>query len=240
MEDVTDPARRERLAPLNDALERGDYRRLVTLLIEAETHLSESLRQQRGHEASLDAREMIRFAERYLALAVRRGQEAGQVETPREASVRVLMETRGRETPSSHKVKMREVMPGLSKLFPLADATATQFDAALTACRARRRMGRADVTRELTRLVALADAQRPEELRGRRHLDVNKVLAAVIGASGISEVVEAQLDWTKLDLTRAEEFEHGLRDVINNLGRLRGRLERRLASAGRVNKGGRR
>jgi hypothetical protein len=240
LEDVTDPTRRKRLAPLNDALERGDFKRLVELLIEAETRLSESLRQQRGHEASLDAREMIRFAERYLALAVRRGQEAGVVETPREASVRVLMETRGRESASSHKVKMREVMPGLSKLFPLADATMAQFEAALTACRARRRMGRADVTRELTRLIALADAQRPEELRGRRHLDVNKVLTAVVGTSGISEVVEAQLDWTKLDLTRAEEFDQGLRDVINNLNRLRGRLERRVAGANRASKGGRR
>lgn len=228
-----DAGRRAQLVAMEKALAEDDLDQLVGLLEEAEARLATSLRHQRGHAAAVDAREMVRHAERFVALGVRRGQEAGRIENPREASVRVLMEGRGRVAPSSHKVKPKDVLPGVAKFYPFADAPAARFAAALAACRDRNRMGRADVLRELTRLAAEADAQRPEELRGRRRLDVNQALQAAIGASGMAESVEADLDWSQLDLAKAEEYDLGLREAVNSLNRLRGKLERRLATAER-------
>ncbi len=229
------------LTSLESAVQRGDLDRIIKHLIEAEAHLGDVLRNQRGTEATLDAREMIRLVERHLGLGVRRGQEAGVIETPREAATRVLLEGRQLTAPSSHKVKVkvRDVMPGLSKVFHLAVGTAAQFDAAVATSRERRKMGRDDLARELARLVAAADLQRPEDLRGRRRLDVNQVIAATIGASGISESIEAQLDWEQLDLSRADEFYLSLTDVVNSLNRLRGRIKRR-ANAAQASRGSRR
>lgn len=239
---MTDPARREHLDAMEEALRRGEPAELVDLLEVAETRLATSLRHQRGHAAALDARELVRMSERLVAMGVRRGQEVGVIETTKEASVRVLLEGRGKVAPSSHKVKPKDVLPGVAKFYPFADAPPGRFEAALAACRERNRMGRADVLKELARLAAEADAQRPEGLRGRRRLDVNQALKAAIGASGMAESVEADLDWSQLDLAQAEEYDLGLREAVNSLNRLRGKLERRVATAERrrSRRGGRR
>lgn len=240
-DDFTYPTREARQAQrrrLEEALELEGEARLAALqaiLAEAEGILAAVFRRQMGGATSLDAREMVRQAERYLGLGVRRGQAEGWIETADEARRRALLSKRTNlpaELVPAAKVRIRDIfnVRRSSFLFAYADAPAEAFAAAVAACRQRGTLAQIDLVGELRRLAAAAAAARPELLRGRRHLNVNHTLTQVIGASGVSASVEAELDWGQLDEARLDEYSADLRDVINSLYRLKRHIDRRRAN----------
>jgi hypothetical protein len=114
------------------------------------------VRAQLGEEAQLAATEIIRRAERCMALAVRKGQKDGRLPKPGQRAV-----NSGRSSVEEAAGTSRKE---LSLGYPLADDVSdAQFDAAIEQAKAERNLSRANVVRKVKgkekpdRWAALAD-----------------------------------------------------------------------------------
>ena len=69
---------------------------------------------------------------------------------------------------------------------------------------------------------------RPEHLRGTRHIDSNRIVEQTILGSGISDDIAALLDYSALDRDRLEEWISSLSEVIRSLTTMKKCLQKEL------------
>lgn len=183
-----------------------------------------------------DAVEMLRRAERALGLAIRRGQQAGEIETRHDATLRATQSREDRRTGAVTVVTKTRPMDYLTRsershsngdVFDLTDGVTDRcFEEALAAARAEGNLSRANVVRKVK---GEPPKRRPEHLRGLRHLDGNRIVEQTILDSGIERELAEQIDYRALDRDRLEEWISSLSSVIKSLTTLRRNLNKELS-----------
>lgn len=132
---------------LTQAVEHGDIEGLVNLKSQAEAIRVYTAQKQLGHDAEVAAAEIVRRAERGLGLAIRRGQEAGEV-TRRGP-------TTGASVYQTDVRRLAEIVPehewkgngaGIRDLTD--DVTDEQFEQAIEEAKAENNLSRANVVRK--------------------------------------------------------------------------------------------
>lgn len=136
---------------LADALEHGGIEEIVELKSQAEAIRVYSQQKQLGKDAELSAAEIVRRAERGIGLAIRKGQQAGEIAS-REDSRRngKPVEVHGE---NFEKRSPREFFTGgkdMHETYALTDGvTDTQFEEAIAGGRAEGNLSRANVVRKV-------------------------------------------------------------------------------------------
>jgi hypothetical protein len=157
IEQAADPAQFVELACerakewLAQALEHGDIDGIVELKSQAEAIRTYTVQKQLGKDAELSAAEIVRRAERGIGIAIRRGQEAGEIAKP--GDNRYTLGTVGN---GSYKKSVTEVAPGVALhdtgggpgVYALADVTDAAFEEAITEAKADQNLSRSNVVRK--------------------------------------------------------------------------------------------
>jgi hypothetical protein len=139
-------------------VEHGDLERIVEMKSQAEAIRVYTMSKQLGHEAQLSATEIVRRAERGLGLAIRKGQESGEIATSHEAKV-YAGKTRQRKVDNSplDRPRLASDIVGQDQLtgngagiYHMTDGvTDEQFEEAITEAKAERNLSRANVVRKV-------------------------------------------------------------------------------------------
>lgn len=230
---------------LNQAVEHGDIDQIVELKSQAEAIRIYTTQKQLGKDAELAAAEIVRRAERGIGVAIRRGQDAGDFLTQREGGGHPELVPTGTRT-SSKPSPTEWLKRGndMTNTYAVTDNVSDeQFDEAIKEAKEEGNLSRANVVRKVKpakdersvseRLKSASrkryDAsQRPEHLRGMRHIDPNRVVEQTIFGSGISDEIAEQIDFSALDRDRLEGWVSSLSDVIRSLTTLRNNLKKEL------------
>jgi len=184
-------------------------------------------------EIQLDALEMVRRAERGVGVAIRAGQERGEIRSLDDArqhgvNSRDLVAADNKVSPADAAGLDQSV---LSDYYDLTDEISDeQFDSAVTEAKDDGNLSRANVVRKLKGEPAKSKSQRHQLLRGTRRIDPDRVInATVMDASNI--VIDSlldEVDFAALDRSKLNEWASSLGESINALRRLKTRLEREL------------
>lgn len=191
-----------------------------------------------ANEIQLDALEMVRRAERGIGVAIRNGQEAGDIETLAEARVRASRSRSGRQQTVDNGVlkpkasdfaKPDDLYQSSGGIYDLTDdVTDEQFDKALEDARKEDNLSRANVVRKVKNKQP-KPSDRPEVLRKTRRLDPNRVIretvTALEGACLGVALLEAH-HYDQLDPAESQQWAESLSSSLRLLGRLRKELER--------------
>lgn len=131
---------------LTQALEHGDIGQIVELKSQAEAIRVYTMSKQLGKDAELAAAEIVRRAEQGLAVAVQRGQRAGEVKAAGRPSKPTPMDV-GFDVPkrSDFFASQKE----MDDAYAMAEATDEKFEDALTAAKAEGNLSRANVVRKV-------------------------------------------------------------------------------------------
>lgn len=227
-------------------LEHGDIDHLVELKAQAQAITVYTRQKELGREAELAAAEIVRRAERGVALAIRRGQDKGEIETPEEARLRASQmgsaarlggqnpsSNRGRDESSvSRKPRPRDYAskPELSSthgdIYDLAESDDTSFETALADAKQEGNLSRRNVVRKIRGEQPKPD--RPEHLRRMRRPDPNRIVDQTIAMSGIDEDLADQIDYAALDRDRLEMWISSLSTVIRSLQDMHRKLKKEL------------
>lgn len=169
---------------LHEALDHGDIDQIVELKSQAEAIRAYTAQKQYGADVVLTATEIVRRAERGLGVAIRRGQEAGEIATQETGWMR-REAARGNPVTNRDKIPM-SVTDVLSKgewsgndagIKDLADdVTDEQFEQAIEAAKAEKNLSRANVVRKTQQAA-------PGHIPVTRRLDEIRDLAAQALAS---------------------------------------------------------
>lgn len=134
---------------LAQALEHGDIDGIVELKSQAEAIRTYTVQKQLGKDAELSAAEIVRRAERGIGLAIRKGQEAGNVRRRGEGGgdPRYV-------DPAPHRNKMspKDYFNGGSEesdVYAVAAASEDTFEAALSEAKDERNLSRSNVVRKV-------------------------------------------------------------------------------------------
>lgn len=166
---------------LAEALEHGDIEQIVELKSQAEAIRVYSAQKQIGHDAELSAAEIVRRAERGIGIAIRRGQQAGEIRKLGEGPGPQRDYMRGgqlvrveptaidsRKSPTDFGVPSDELARGA---YALADGvTDERFDSAVAQARAEGNLSRANVVRKVKGENADVDTQPARRGSARRPL----------------------------------------------------------------------
>jgi hypothetical protein len=134
---------------LAEVLEHGDIEQIVELKSQAEAIRIYTMSKQLGKDAELSAAEIVRRAERGIGMAIRRGQEAGTINTRKDG---------GRKPPATLdtpviKNKVDEFMPRgktAVQTYAMVDGVnEQQFENAIKEARAEGSLSRVNVIRKL-------------------------------------------------------------------------------------------
>jgi hypothetical protein len=224
-------------ALLELVLENGDIEYLTELKAQA-TALSIYARQKElGRAAYLAAAEIVRRAERGVAVAIRRGQASGEIETTEEARMRSLGEARAKKAghdgsaDSSSKPRpldyasRSELSNSEGDIYDLADDVDDDtFEQALAEAREERNLSRANVIRKF-RGDPKPSSDRPEHLRGTHHWNPNRIVAQTVRMSGLDDEVAEVLDYSSLDPSSLGVWIADLDKAIKSLNALKRRLK---------------
>lgn len=144
----------------NPAREVSEFKAFVATVAEAsrQKKLSEDIQE--------DAVEMVRRAERALGVAIRKGQEAGEIETPLEAKSRAgntrqhgVGYTPLKDRPTDF-AKHHELSNSQGGIYDMSDGvTDEQFEDALAEARAEGNQSRANVVRKIKEAPSFAQSQ---------------------------------------------------------------------------------
>lgn len=202
---------------LGEALKRGDIDAIVALHRQAETVRSYASKNKIGQRAVLAAMEIVRRAERCIALAVTEGQRAGTIETTAEGKLRGSLTARGENGRPHSKRSPKEFAPinGLARrrtrsprgsqfsYYDLADDISDQqFEEAINAGRASGNLSR----------KFLATTLRGEQVVPRRQprsaaIDLHRAIEqTVISLDGIASSL-LSLEDMRVKLTDCENPE---------------------------------
>lgn len=235
---------------LAQALEHGEIDRIVELKSSAEAIRVYTAQKQLGKDAELSATEIVRRAERGLGLAIRRGQDAGQIQTQGDNrfTVRQGDDLSYKQSPSQaagvkHHSEVRS-------FYAIADGVSDdQFEDAISEAKAEQNLSRANVVRKVrakreaqeTRDAAMSDEDtvesrepkvkptRPEILRRTRRIQPERVIRETVFALeglciGIG-LLEHE-DFAALDPQDVEEWSSSLAKSLRSLNQLKKELNR--------------
>jgi hypothetical protein len=219
---------------------------LVEFKSQAETVRVYTVQKQLGKDAELAAAELVRRAERGIVLAIRKGQERGEIETRTDALSRAsrsrrLFGDRSVDTESITKesvasfVSADEMTGNGAGIAHLADGvTDDQFDAAIEKAKAEGNLSRANVVRKVRNTTApppskLAMPQPPRYGSGnrRKHLQVLQALTATLdGATHAADAI-TDLDGS-VTQEEAAQLARDLSRQIQSLNRIKALLKERI------------
>lgn len=214
------------LAVERDA-EVGEF---VEVKAQAETIRTYTLQKQLGKDAELAAAELVRRAERGLGLAIRRGQEAGEIRTAEETqhagvNARDLVANDHKVSPQeASQVKHRK---DLAPIYKMADrATDQEFDVALAEAKAEGNLSRANVVRKVTGASA-STTERPDILRNTHHHNANRIVEETVHAlAGLCMGIDlARPLLSSLDMRQRDDWVALMRESLRNLSRFARELE---------------
>lgn len=179
-------------------------------------------------EIQLDAQEMVRRAERGVGTAIRRGQDEGSVygeHSPRPLGGRVHQ---AEPTPASpydfaKRSELSGSRPDAPGIYDLTDNVSDeQFEQALTDAKDEGNLTRANVVRK-ARGEDKPKGDRPDHLRGMRHIDPTRVIReTVIATEGVHftlDILEPQ-HYQQLAPEDVAAWVSSLTDSIRALNRL--------------------
>lgn len=212
---------------LTEALEQGDISSIVEMKSQAEAIRVYTVQKQLGKDSELAATEIVRRAERGLALAVRDGQESGRIAKHGQA-----IHYRGNGLVVDHTdIQSVSEATGMSRdalasTYPLADAvTAEEFEAAVEEAKAEGDLSRANLVRKVKGEGPPKPADRPEHLRRMRRHDANRIVEqTVIGLEGYVLGISL-IDFEQLDPSRIEGWSRSLSTSLQSLNRLSRQLK---------------
>lgn len=189
-----------------------------------------------GREIELDAAEMVRRAERGIGVAIRNGQEAGEIATRAEDRSRAGRISRARqlgnnelpkEKPSpSDIVPAHELSDNGAGIYHLTDGvTDEDFETAIAEAKAEGNLSRANVVRKAKGEPAKPSTDRPEHLRKTRHHNANRIVEElVITLDGCVMSLDL-IDWEQLDPTKVNGWSDSLNESLRSLNRLNRQLK---------------
>jgi len=161
---------------LAQALEHGDIDQIVECKSQAEAIRVYTMSKQLGKDAQLSATEIVRRAERGIGVAIRRGQENGEIR--RRGQSRVAHQHGGTELMASPTdfASVSELADNGAGIYDLADGVPDgDFEAALAKAKAEESLSRANVVRKIRSQrdgpwIPAADDRTAEAVGRRREL----------------------------------------------------------------------
>lgn len=214
---------------LAQALECGDIEAIVETKSQAEAIRVYTAQKQMGHDAELSAAEVVRRAEHCISLAIRRGQESGEIRRRGQSRVPNLKSP----TDFASHGELNGDGDRNPGIYALVDGvTEEQFDAAIEEAKAEGNLSRANVVRK----VKGEEPRSPRDnelLRNTRRVDPNRVVEGVVSSVVVPASTFDMLDgrWKELDPDR-------LRGWIGSLTVERSRLTRLINCLREVSESG--
>lgn len=213
---------------LHEALEHGDIDQIAELKSQADAVRIYTVSKQLGKDAQLSATEIVRRAERGIGVAIRRGQEAGEIRSKGQGR---LTNQRGNTMPirsPSEFATDDELRGNDAGIYGMTDGLSDEdFEEALEEARAEKNLSRANLVRKAQARKS-PDTQpvrpAPSPRRPRRDPLAGTLLNCVIQLQGTIERLELELQ-DGLDDSVTPEIAGGWADdltgVIRPLSRLR-------------------
>lgn len=191
--------------------------------------VEEATRQKNlGREIELDAAEMVRRAERGIGVAIRHGQDAGEIrkvgdDCRTDLRHGVADDNSVRSPRDAAQVNHNSDLIGV---YAITDGVSDEeFDAALDEAKAEGNLSRANVVRKVKGQPAPKPADRPEHLRKMRHHDPNRIVAQTVsGLEGYVLGIEL-IDFDRLDRAQIAAWSGSLATSLQSLNRLSRRLK---------------
>lgn len=205
---------------LGDLLEDGSIEQIVEMKSQAEAIRVYTVQKNLGKDAELAAAEIVRRAERGIGLAIRRGQEAGEIarrgqgagNPPGAKGDRV---DSGISLPSEFATHS-ELAGNGAGFYHMSDGVPDeQFDAAIEAAKEEGNLSRANVVRKV-RGEAPA-APRSEFNRKRRHIDHYRVLGETVATLEGLMTALRMVDVSAIPEQERGEWSERLRDALRPL-----------------------
>jgi hypothetical protein len=209
---------------LTEALEQGDISSIVEMKSQAEAIRVYTMQKQLGKDSELAATEIVRRAERGIGLAIRQGQEAGEIAARGSVGGHPRLDgARGQH--QAHVTDFGLTKDELSKAaYPLADIPAQEFEAALSEAKAEGNLSRANLKRKV-KGEPLPQGRRPEHLRRMRHHDANRIVEqTVLGLEGYALGISL-IDFEQLDRSQISVWSRSLSASLQSLNRLSRQLK---------------
>lgn len=171
-------------------------------------------------ELVLEAQELERHTERALGLAIRAGQERGE------------LGRRGHRNGDDPTISSPAATAGfkhgadLVPVYALADAEPETFEEAVAEAKAEGNLSRANVIRKIKGEVP--KSARPEILRGTRRLDSNRIVQGTVDSVHGIDVMFSEIDYAALDYDQLLSWVSSLADAIRSLTTLKNNLKKEL------------
>ena len=200
---------------------------LVEFKGQAETVRVYTVQKQLGKDAELAAAELVRRAERGIGLAIRKGQEAGEI----------LRVGEHRSGLPDEKISPAQFFNGggeTADTYAVTDGvTDEQFEAGLAEAKAEQNLARANVVRKVTGRSP-AKSTRPEVLRGTRRINSHRVIATTVeaAANAVIPSLLADINLGELEAQDLGEWISSLSESIRALRSLKSTLEKELSRRG--------
>jgi len=230
-------------------VEQGEFNAILRLKGWAEAAEVLAASMQLGKDSEVICRKVVLRAQRSLGAAIRRGQEEGTVLKAGEAgSFQSSRRNFGSEridkpSPTQWLKRGNE----MTNTYAISDGVSDeQFEEAMAEAEAENNLTMTNVVRKVRKDETPAPkdrpvsdgsatgrkryvaADRPEHLRGLRHIDPNRVVEQTILGSGIPTSVAEQIDYSALDRDRLEGWVSSLSEVIKSLQTLNNNLKKEL------------
>ena len=139
---------------LREALEHGEIEQIAEVKSQAEAVRVYTMQKQLGRDAQLSAAEIVRRAERGIGLAIRRGQERGQIRRKGQGGgqpprARRPRDDNTRSSPADF-ASAGELRGNQAGIYGLTDGVADEdFEEAVAAAKAEGNLSRANVVRKI-------------------------------------------------------------------------------------------
>lgn len=193
--------------------------------------IEEATRQKKlGREIELDAAEMVRRAERGIGVAVRRGQEAGQIAKRGDIGAAPRPEYAGGGIPgalrggdlvrpdaffSNHNER--------SLAYSFAEPSEEEFEEALAEAKSEGNLSQRNLARKVRGGEPVG--KRPELLRKTRHHDANRIVEQTVAALEGLALGVPLIDFDQLDQSQIAAWSGSLATSLQSLNRLSRRLK---------------
>jgi hypothetical protein len=145
---------------LREALEHGEIEQIAEARSQAEAVRVYTAQKQLGKDAQLAATEIVRRAERGIGVAIRKGQQAGQIRRRGQGSKDSQLPGDNRRLPSPTDFATGDELFGNGAgIYHMADGVSDEdFEAVLAEARAEENMSRANIVRKLRQLPGAVPA----------------------------------------------------------------------------------
>jgi hypothetical protein len=151
---------------LADALEHGDIEQIVELKSQVEAIRIYTMQKQLGKDAELSAAEIVRRAERGIGLAIRRGQEVGEIAKSGDIGATPGKGMKGGAQGGSRRgehlvrpAKFASRHELSDAIYPLADTPEEAFESALDEAKSEANLSRKNVVRKVRAKRDAAEAK---------------------------------------------------------------------------------